>query len=137
MIGKAPRAPLLKLDKADHFSVSIGYYSSPSYSFSDCMVEIVRTDCKNMDQFLTKHPRVQHITRTAILPHTLLSVVECDPPYKTEQVADWGASFTAWTDEQFQACITPIADVLKLNKFAFAVTLLTFICLSALSLCRA
>src|SRR3569623_1367681 len=83
MIGKAPRAPLLKLDKADHFSVSIGYYSSPSYSFSDCTVEIVRTDCKNMDQFLSKHPRVQHITRTAICL-TLLSVVECDPPYKSE-----------------------------------------------------
>src|SRR3569623_1070030 len=135
MIGKAPSAPLLKIDKADQFSISIGYSSSLSHIPSvTARLRLYALTVRTWINFSASIPvfNTFHVPSFCL---TLLSGVECDPPYKSEQAADWGSSFTAWNDEQFQACISPVSDVLKLNKCALAVALSCLTRLSDLSLC--
>ena len=53
-------------------------------------------------------------------------VVEIDMPWNTDQVADYGESFRAWTNEQFSLAHNLVKDAAAFNSLSFVVFFIPF-----------
>ena len=88
--------------------------------------ELYQLDCTSQDalSFLRDHPLIRKVTGVLFACHNIMSVVEIDMPWNNDQVAEYGESFKAWTNEQFTLACNLVKDAAAFRLWYFFAFLL-------------